>query len=111
MGVDPVEDRWRHVLNVEAKPRLHLQDQGRRRLVARPVDVRSLAVPGRRSLGFAARARRPLQPLGRAEGGDPLADIKRAARKENHRLVVKRGQVARDNRAAFVPAARRVAAE
>mgnify|MGYP003341465495 CR=1 FL=1 len=43
--------------------------------------------------------------------GDPLADIKRAARKENHRLVVKRGQVARDNRAAFVPAARRVAAE
>ena len=43
--------------------------------------------------------------------GDPLADIKRAARKENHRLVVKRGQVARDNRAAFIPAARRVAAE
>ena len=34
--------------------------------------------------------------------GDALGDIKRAARKENHRLVVKRGQVARDNRAAFV---------
>ncbi len=34
--------------------------------------------------------------------GDALADIKRAARKENHRMVVKRGIVARDNRAAFV---------
>ncbi len=33
--------------------------------------------------------------------GDALADIKRAACKENHRLVVKRGIVARDNRAAF----------
>ena len=43
--------------------------------------------------------------------GDPLADIKRAARKENHRLVVKRGIVARDNRAAFVRQANRVAAE
>jgi imidazolonepropionase-like amidohydrolase len=43
--------------------------------------------------------------------GDPLADIKRAARKENHRLVVKRGQVAKDNRAAFASAAVRVAAE
>lgn len=37
--------------------------------------------------------------------------IKRAARKENHRLVVKRGQVARDNRAAFVREPARVAAE
>ncbi|UYN93323.1 MAG: amidohydrolase family protein [Enhydrobacter sp.] len=43
--------------------------------------------------------------------GDPLADIARAARKENHRLVVKRGQVARDNRAAFAVAAARLAAE
>jgi imidazolonepropionase-like amidohydrolase len=43
--------------------------------------------------------------------GDPLADIKRAARKENHRLVVKRGIVAKDNRAAFVRQATRVAAE
>jgi hypothetical protein len=43
--------------------------------------------------------------------GDALADIKRAARKENHRLVVKRGIVARDNRAAFVRQAARVAAE
>jgi imidazolonepropionase-like amidohydrolase len=43
--------------------------------------------------------------------GDPLADIKRAARKENHRMVVKRGQVAKDNRAAFVRPAQRVAAE
>ncbi len=32
--------------------------------------------------------------------GDPLADVKRVSRKENHRLVVKRGQVAHDNRAA-----------
>ena len=40
-----------------------------------------------------------------------LGDIKRAARKENHRLVVKRGQVARDNRAAFVREPARVAAE
>ena len=30
--------------------------------------------------------------------GDALADIKRAARKENHRLVVKRGVVARGDR-------------
>ena len=43
--------------------------------------------------------------------GDALADIKQAARKENHRLVVKRGQVARDNRAAFVRQTARVAAE
>jgi len=43
--------------------------------------------------------------------GDPLADIKRAARKENHRLVVKRGEVAKDRRADFVPAVQRVAAE
>lgn len=43
--------------------------------------------------------------------GDALADIKRAARKENHRLVVKRGIVARDNRAAFAQSATRVAAE
>ena len=43
--------------------------------------------------------------------GDALADIKRAARKENHRLVVKRGIVARDNRAAFSQEAARVAAE
>jgi len=48
--------------------------------------------------------------------GDPLADIKRAARKENHRLVVKRGQVAKDRRADFAQmtqqgAAQRVAAE
>ncbi len=43
--------------------------------------------------------------------GDVLADIKRAARKENHRLVVKRGLVAKDNRAAFVQHATRVAAE
>jgi len=43
--------------------------------------------------------------------GDPLADIKRAARKENHRMVVKRGVVAKDNRAAFVRQAARVAAE
>ena len=43
--------------------------------------------------------------------GDALGDIKRAARKENHRLVVKRGQVARDNRAAFVREPARVAAE
>ena len=43
--------------------------------------------------------------------GDALADIKRAARKDNHRLVVKRGLVARDNRAAFAQEARRVAAE
>ncbi|HJQ58202.1 MAG TPA: amidohydrolase family protein [Vineibacter sp.] len=32
--------------------------------------------------------------------GDPLADITRAARKDNHRLVVRRGAIARDNRAA-----------
>jgi imidazolonepropionase-like amidohydrolase len=38
--------------------------------------------------------------------GDPLADITRAARKENHRLVVKRGIVARDNRAAAADALR-----
>ena len=43
--------------------------------------------------------------------GDPLADIKRAARKENHRLVVKRGQVAKDRRADFAQSAQRVAAE
>jgi imidazolonepropionase-like amidohydrolase len=43
--------------------------------------------------------------------GDPLADIKRAARKENHRLVVKHGVVARDNRQAFAVPAQRVAAE
>jgi imidazolonepropionase-like amidohydrolase len=43
--------------------------------------------------------------------GDVLADIKQAARKENHRLVVKRGLVAKDNRAAFVRHATRVAAE
>ena len=43
--------------------------------------------------------------------GDPLIDIKKAARKENHRMVVKRGQVAKDNRAAFVAPAQRVAAE
>src|SRR5258708_24344389 len=43
--------------------------------------------------------------------GDPLADIKRAARKENHRLVVKRGIVARHSRAAFVRQATRVAAK
>jgi hypothetical protein len=40
-----------------------------------------------------------------------LADIKRAARKENHRMVVKRGQVAKDARSAFAHAAQRVAAE
>ena len=43
--------------------------------------------------------------------GDALADIKRAARKENHRLVVKRGLVAKDNRAQFVQQPARVAAE
>ena len=43
--------------------------------------------------------------------GDALVDIKRAARKENHRLVVKRGIVARDNRGAFVAEAARSAAE
>jgi len=43
--------------------------------------------------------------------GDPLVDIKKAARKENHRMVVKRGKVAKDNRAAFVAPAQRVAAE
>lgn len=43
--------------------------------------------------------------------GDALADIKRAARKENHRLVVKRGIVAKDNRAAFAKQPARVAAE
>ena len=43
--------------------------------------------------------------------GDPLSDIKRAARKENHRLVVKRGQLAKDRRADFVNATQRVAAE
>ena len=43
--------------------------------------------------------------------GDPLTDIKRAARKENHRLVVKRGRVARDRRAEFGSAAQRIAAE
>ena len=43
--------------------------------------------------------------------GDPLVDIKKAARKENHRMVVKRGQFAKDNRAAFVAPAQRVAAE
>jgi imidazolonepropionase-like amidohydrolase len=43
--------------------------------------------------------------------GDALADIKRAARKENHRMVVKRGIVARDNRGAFSQEAARVAAE
>ena len=40
-----------------------------------------------------------------------LGDIKQAARKESHRLVVKRGQLARDNRAAFVRQTARVAAE
>ena len=43
--------------------------------------------------------------------GDALADIKRAARKEHHRMVVKRGIVAKDNRAAFAAQATRVAAE
>ncbi len=43
--------------------------------------------------------------------GDVLADIKRAARKENHRLVVKRGILAKDNRAAFVQHAARAAAD
>jgi len=43
--------------------------------------------------------------------GDPLVDIKKAARKENHRMVVKRGKFAKDNRAAFVAPAQRVAAE
>jgi imidazolonepropionase-like amidohydrolase len=43
--------------------------------------------------------------------GDVLADIKRAARKENHRLVVKRGLLAKDNRAAFVQQANRAAAD
>ena len=43
--------------------------------------------------------------------GDALADIKRVARKENHRMVVKRGLVARDNRAAFSQDTARVAAE
>ena len=43
--------------------------------------------------------------------GDPLADIKRAARKENHRLVVKRGHVAKDRRADFAQQPQRVAAE
>ncbi len=43
--------------------------------------------------------------------GDALADIKRAARKENHLLVVKRGIVAHDNRAAFASQSARVAAE
>ena len=42
---------------------------------------------------------------------DALADIKRVARKENHRMVVKRGLVARDNRAAFSQDTARVAAE
>ena len=42
--------------------------------------------------------------------GDPLSDIRMVARKENHRLVVKRGQVARDNRATF-DSALRVAAQ
>jgi imidazolonepropionase-like amidohydrolase len=32
--------------------------------------------------------------------GDPLSDIRMVARKENHRLVVKRGRVAHDNRVA-----------
>jgi len=40
-----------------------------------------------------------------------LADIKRAARKENHRLVIKRGEVAKDRRADFAHQAQRVAAE
>jgi imidazolonepropionase-like amidohydrolase len=43
--------------------------------------------------------------------GDPLADIKRAARKENHRLVVKRGLLAKDRRGDFAHQAQRVAAE
>src|SRR5258707_655590 len=43
--------------------------------------------------------------------GDPLADIKRAARKENHRLVVKRGLLAKDRRGDFAQQAQRVAAE
>src|SRR5471032_2837727 len=43
--------------------------------------------------------------------GDPLVDIKKAARKENHRMVVKRGQFAKDNRADFAHQAQRVAAE
>src|SRR5215510_15384644 len=43
--------------------------------------------------------------------GDALADIKRAARKENHRMVVKRGLAAKDDRAAFARPAQRVAAE
>ena len=43
--------------------------------------------------------------------GDPLADIKRAARKENHRLVVKRGHVAKDRRGDFARQPQRVAAE
>jgi imidazolonepropionase-like amidohydrolase len=38
--------------------------------------------------------------------GDPLADITRAARREYHRLVVKRGVIARDNRAAAAEALR-----
>ncbi|QQS11688.1 MAG: amidohydrolase family protein [Rhodospirillales bacterium] len=41
--------------------------------------------------------------------GDPLRDIAMAARKENHRLVVKRGAIVRDNRGA--DAAMRVAAQ
>lgn len=41
--------------------------------------------------------------------GDPTADVRMASRRENHRLVVKRGVVARDARAGG--AARRLAAE
>jgi len=36
--------------------------------------------------------------------GDPIADIKMAARKDNHRLVIKRGKLARDNRKSAAPA-------
>ena len=56
-----------------------------------------------------AMLRAVLEQLG--HGVLHLADIKRAARKENHRMVVKRGIVAKDNRAAFAAQAARVAAE
>jgi imidazolonepropionase-like amidohydrolase len=68
---------------------------------ASAADLMRLTDQGRVSEGFSADFL--------VVDGDPMADIRRAARKENHRMVVKRGVVARDNRAAF--GAQRMAAE
>src|SRR5258708_39380163 len=83
-----------------------------------------IGISSRDSLFFSTASAADLMRLGdqgRVKGGnsadfvvcdgDALADIKRAARQENHRLGVERGLVAKGNRAAVVRQAPRVAAE